>query len=163
MDYVFQKATIDDLSQIYDLINARMDWMVKKGIKQWDKEHYWSVFPKSHYQKQVELGNMYVIKTGNEVMGAIVLYEQDELWLGDENIDSFYLHHLVTSLKHKGIGKIIIKEVEKLGKEMNKQAIRLDCMVTNEFLNRYYEDLGYYFVGTCQDGIYYGNKREKRI
>ena len=100
MDYVFQKATIDDLSQIYDLINARMDWMVKKGIKQWDKEHYWSVFPKSHYQKQVELGNMYVIKTGNEVMGAVVLYEQDELWIGDENIDSFYLHHLILVNHH---------------------------------------------------------------
>ena len=163
MNYLFQKAKMEDLNQIFQLINDRMDWMVLKGIKQWDKKHYWSVFPESHYTKQMSLGNLYVLKNENIVLGAVVLYEQDELWSDEKPVDSFYLHHLVTTLNKKGIGKLILSEVEKLARLKNKQAIRLDCMVTNQFLNEYYENLGFYCVGTCQDGIYYGNKREKRL
>ena len=163
MNYQFTLASVSHLEAIYQLINDRMDWMVEKGIQQWDREHYWSVFPKSHYQKQVELSRMYVVKLEDEVIGAIVLYEEDENYKEDEVLDCFYLHHFVTSLKHPGVGKIIISEVEKLAVSFKKQAVRLDCMVKNEFLNDYYEKLGYYKIGECIDGIYHGNKREKRI
>lgn len=163
MNYLFQKAKMEDLNQIFQLINDRMDWMVLKGIKQWDKKHYWSVFPESHYINQMSLGNLYVLKNDEVVLGAVVLYEQDELWNDEKPVDSFYLHHLVTTLNKKGIGKLILSEVEKLARLKKKQAIRLDCMVTNQFLNEYYENLGFYCIGTCQDGIYYGNKREKRL
>ena len=161
--YTFTLAVKEDLEVVYRLINERMDWMVLKGIKQWDKEHYWSVYPKSYYAKQVELGQLYVLKKENEVVGAIVLYDEDDNYKDNEPLDSFYLHNFVTSLKEPGAGKKVIFEVEELGKRVGKQAIRLDCLVDNQFLNDYYEQLGYDVIGEVVDGIYHGIKREKLI
>ena len=163
MNYYFTQATHDDLNQVYDLINARMDWMVIKGIKQWEHNHYWSVYPKSYYASQVEQQQMYVLKDENKVIGAIILYEEDERWLEDFPLKSYYLHNFVTSLEYKNVGKIIMNEVETLAIKNNKEAVRLDCMVSNEFLNQYYGNLGYELIGECHEGIYHGNKREKRL
>ena len=69
----------------------------------------------------------------------------------------------MTSLKEPGAGKKVIFEVEELGKRVGKQAIRLDCLVDNQFLNDYYEQLGYDVIGEVVDGIYHGIKREKLI
>ena len=163
MNYIFTQATYEDLNQVYVLINARMDWMVTKGIKQWEHHHYWSVYPKSYYESEVEKGHMYVLKMDNIVVGAIILYEEDERWGNDEVLNAYYLHNFVTSLDYPGVGKTIISEVEKLAKMHHKEAVRLDCMVTNQFLNGYYESLGYPLVGECFEGIYHGNKREKKL
>lgn len=36
MDYYFRKATINEVKHIFDLIQRRMNWMDKIGIKQWN-------------------------------------------------------------------------------------------------------------------------------
>ena len=41
--------------------------------------------------------------------------------------------------------------------------MRLDCAEDNEFLNSYYDSMGYRLAGRCEDGVYIGNKREKVI
>lgn len=161
--YVFQKANHDDLEMVYALINERMDWMSANGIKQWEHEHYWNVFPKTYYDQQTDLGHLYVLKRENEVLGAVILLEEDENWENDEPLSSYYLHQFVASLKEKGLGKLILKEVEQLALKNKKEAVRLDCIQGNVKLNQYYENLGYLFVGECEDGIYHGNKREKRL
>ena len=44
-----------------------------------------------------------------------------------------------------------------------KEYLRLDCAVDNPVLNEYYESMGYETAGHCQDGPYYGVRREKRL
>jgi len=160
MNYLFEKAKIEDLETIYTLINERMMWMLARGIDQWEPNHYWNIYPKSYYYDMMTQGKLYVLR-GQEVLGAIILYEEDNRWENGKDIPAYYLHNFVTTLKVKGIGKIILKEVEQLAIKNSKEVIRLDCMAKNDFLNGYYENLGYLLVGNCVEGIYYGNLREK--
>ena len=96
-------------------------------------------------------------------MFKIVIIEDDYRWHDCSKYKAYYLHNFVTDNKVKGIGKVILKSVEELAKENNKQKLRLDCAEDNEFLNNYYENSGYILVGKCIDGVYKGNKREKTL
>lgn len=51
--------------------------------------------------------------------------------------------------------------IEQFAVDGGKRFVRLDCAVNNAFLNRYYEAAGYVLSGTCKDGLYEGNRREK--
>ena len=61
----------------------------------------------------------------------------------------------------KGAGREIIKAVEALAVNDHKERVRLDCSIDNPFLNQYYESMWYEMAGTCKDGGYEGNRREK--
>ena len=146
MKYIFKLADKALLDKIYNLYEKRIEWMDEVGIKQWNTTNYNEAYPKSYYRNQIESNNLYVLLNDSfEVLGAIVLTEDDYRW----NV--------------KGIGKVILKSVEELAKENNKQKLRLDCAEDNEFLNNYYENSGYILVGKCIDGVYKGNKREKTL
>ena len=113
-----------------------MNWMDEKGIRQWNVTDYLAAYPKSYYQEQQTIGNLYVL---------------------------VFIHNLVTDPKYRGAGKQLLSEIEKLAVRCGKQFVRLDCAVDNVFLNRYYESFGYKLSGTCIDGVYAGNRREKRL
>lgn len=57
----------------------------------------------------------------------------------------------------------MLRFVENLARENNKEKLRLDCAEDNEFLNSYYKNEGYCFVGKCEDGLYKRNRREKNL
>ena len=65
--------------------------------------------------------------------------------------------HMVTVLDSWGLALI------QLARRRGKVYLRLDCTVNNGPLNRYYEEQGYVFAGTCDDGAYGGNLRQKRV
>lgn len=162
MKYTFKLADEFILDKIYNLYEKRIKWMDEVGIKQWNIINYNEVYPKSYYRNQIESNNLYVLLNDmDEVLGAIVVIEEDDRWNDYDKYKAYYLHNFVTDNKIKGLGKVILGNVEKLAIENNKQKLRLDCAENNKFLNDYYENLGYILVGKCVDGVYKGNKREK--
>lgn len=164
MKYIFKLADKALLDKIYNLYEKRIEWMDEVGIKQWNTTNYNEAYPKSYYRNQIESNNLYVLLNDSfEVLGAIILTEDDYRWNDCSKYKAYYLHNFVTDNKVKGIGKVILKSVEELAKENNKQKLRLDCAEDNEFLNNYYENSGYILVGKCIDGVYKGNKREKTL
>lgn len=164
MDYQFTLATETMLDQIYSLIEKRIKWMDEKGIKQWNVTDYTRIYPKTYYQKQIEENHVYVlVDSATTVVGAIVLLEEDERWEDSPCCKAYYLHNFVTDSQVKGVGKQILRAVEDLAIKKKKQKLRLDCAEGSAFLNQYYEGEGYQLVGTCIEGLYKGNKREKKL
>lgn len=161
--FSFERADFSDLEKVFALIDARIRWMDEKGIEQWNKTDYWGCYPKQYYIDIVKNGSLFILKrtNGREIIGAVVLTEHDNRWLDDQ--PAFYIHNFATAIEEKGAGKIILDNIEKLAEECGKSAIRLDCARTNEKLNQYYESAGFRFVEPVTDGIYTGNKREKKI
>ena len=92
-----------------------------------------------------------------------MLLTEDERWADRAAEPAYYVHNLVTSPAVPGAGRRILEEIERLGRDAGKCALRLDCAVDNAFLNAYYESGGYLPCGRCQDGSYCGNRREKRL
>ena len=91
--------------------------------------------------------------------GAVVLTDSDPRW--EENQPARYLHNLVAAPTAKGAGSEILRCCEALARRQNCCCLRLDCVRSNEKLNRYYEAHGFVWVESFDDGGYLGNKREK--
>lgn len=163
MSDAFRAAGPDEVESIFLLYKKRIHWMNKKGICQWNTTGYLEAYPVDYYVKQQTTGNLYVLTEGNTIVGAVVLLQEDIRWPDKEVLSVFYVHNLVTDIGVDGAGKRILMELEKLAFRKGKHAIRLDCAVDNIFLNNYYDSLGYKLVGTCQDGSYIGNRREKHL
>lgn len=162
MNYNFRPAEEEDIDAVFELYEKRIAWMNEKGIRQWNVTDYLSVYPKPCYRTQQRLGNLYVM-CSEVVVGAVVLLRSDDQWNNVSDTDALYVHNFVTDPKEKGAGKIMISESEKMCAAQGRRFIRLDCAADNLFLNNYYVSLGYELVGTCRDGFYIGNMREKKL
>lgn len=135
------------------------------GIRQWTVTDYWGVYPKEHYIEQMRKNRLYVLKHMPEgtMVGTAVLYEIDDRWPDGQDVPAYYIHHFATALDEKGAGKVLLGYLEELARADGKDTLRLDCPIDSPRLNRYYEEKGYVLLGTCVDGLYRGNRREKRF
>lgn len=163
MEYRFELAAPEDVEPVFRLYERRISWMNEKNIRQWNTTDYLSAYPISYYREQQRRGNLCVLRGEDCLAGAVVLLTEDERWADRAAEPAYYVHNLVTSPAVPGAGRRILEEIEKLGRDTGKCALRLDCAVDNAFLNAYYESGGYLPCGRCQDGPYCGNRREKRL
>lgn len=159
MKYIFRKAILKEVPFIYSLYEKRIKWMDEKGIKQWNVSDYLTIFPETYFLNEID--KLYCLVIDNKIVGALILLEKDTRWQNDK--EAYYIHNLVTDTNYRGVGKIMINEVETLARQNNKVCVRLDCAEDNIFLNNYYENLGYLKKGYCEVGVYKGITREKII
>jgi len=161
-NYIFKQANTADVDKILKLIQKRIKWMEEHNINQW-KDNYFKSYPKEYFEARVFKGQLFVVKVemSDNIIGAVTLSEEDSYW--DDNIQSYYIHNLVSDGEVSGIGTKIIAFSEKIAIERGVNMIRLDCQASNDKLNNYYYNLGFHLVGTVQDGDYIGNKREKKL
>lgn len=164
MKYSLKKAITTDAEAVYSLVEKRIHWMNQKGIRQWNVTGYLEAYPIDYYREQQQQGNLYVLQDQKEkIVGAVVLLEADDRWLDRSDSSAFYIHNLVTDSEVHGAGSIMIQEAEKMAVQSGKRFMRLDCAVDNTFLNKYYKDRGFMLAGSCQEGLYIGNRREKEL
>lgn len=165
MDYYFGPATESDIDQICALIDQRLRWMDEAGIRQWNTIGYWDIYPKEHYMELLQAGNLYVLRCTADglIVAVAAAYDSDPRWPDGMDGSAYYIHHFATDTHSKGAGAILLEYLEALSRQRGKSAIRLDCNADNPRLNQYYEEKGYVYAGTCVDGAYEGNRREKRF
>lgn len=154
-------AQIEDIEKIRDLIDKRIDWMNKNNIKQWNLYDYLTIYSYEYFKNEIKKENFYVATKDNVIVGAIGLFEQDDTW--DDEVKALYIHNLVGDINVKGVGEFLLKYAEKIALDRQIYNLRLDCQMDNEVLNTYYDKLGYKLSGTCIEGEYIGNKREKKL
>lgn len=164
MNYILQKARTEELEEIYGLYEARIHWMDENGVRQWNVTGYLELYPISYFEMQQKADRLYVLKDGNDkISGAVVLLEEDARWADRLFEEAFYVHNLVTAPGAKGAGRKMLVEAERIAREKNKEFLRLDCDVDSEFLNSYYGRQGFELAGNCEEGMYKGNRRQKRL
>ncbi len=160
-----RNARLEDVDGILALIRQRIGWMDEKGLEQWNKTEYLSVYPRSYFEEIIRRGDVFIASENGAVVGAEALFPQDPRWSAEENRDTsaLYVHHLVSDLRTPGVGRSLLAFAEDLARARSIQALRLDSADGNAALEGYYTALGYTAVGTCVDGPYVGIKREKRL
>ena len=165
MAYTLRPAAAGDIDAVFALFEQRVSWMNQRDIHQWNDTDYLNEYPKTYYQQQRELGNLYVLtdNTDGAVAGAVVLLQSDDRWLDRAGSPAYYVHNLVTDPAVRGAGRELLAQAERLAVEHGKRFMRLDCAVDNAFLNDYNESMGYLPAGTCEDGSYQGVRREKAL
>lgn len=165
MKYSFIQAEKKDVPEVYNLIAARVNWMEQNNIRQWNETDYLNVYPETYYAEHQRCGRLYKMAESDtgRILGVMVLLDIDARWPGYEAMNSFFVHNFATALDAKGVGKLMLEEAEKLSINSGKKYLRLDCPSHSQILNNYYESKGYIYVGTCVDGLYSGNLREKQL
>ena len=151
--FSFEKAKLEDIPFIFQLILDRMKWMDKKGIKAWNVMEYDKVYPMSYYESMCKKNCLYALKMQNEIIAAAVLKEDDERW--KDTVPAFYIHNFVTKVNSNNYGIVFLQKAEAFGRLNNKMYLRLDSALGNKSLERFYTNFGFKEVGSCQDGPYY--------
>lgn len=140
MDIKIEIAKENDIEPIHDLIVKRCKWFDENNIKQWDMS-YAKRYDKDYFKNQINTNLMYVEKYDETIAGCMLLKNKDEdCWQDYE--PSYYIHHLVTDILYKGIGKSLINFAINKARNDNKENLRLDCFKSNIKLNNYYKNLG---------------------
>lgn len=161
---VLQRAEEGDVEAVFSLYEARVAWMDRANIRQWNVTGYLDVYPVDYYRERQRLGQLFVLRgPAGELLGAVVLLSRDGRWPDSGEVPAYYIHNLVTDPGAKGAGRLLLARAEELARADGKKFLRLDCAVDNRFLNQYYEEQGFVFAGNCEDGLYKGNRREKAI
>lgn len=162
--FEFRQGTVGDVPDVIRLIERRIEWMDRKGINQWNRNHYRERYPDSYYVQTAEKGQLYVLvdKEDCQIIAGAVLLTEDYRW-GESNDKAYYVHNLVSDIYVRDAGKEIVNQIENHARNLGMRYVRLDCIVGNQRLNIWYENLGYEYVRTITDGEYQGNLREKEL
>ena len=161
-DFTFSLATESDLPSVFKLIDDRIKWMDKVGLKQWNVTNYWECYPESYYRMRMDMEELYIMKDREgTAVATIALIKDDYRWPGDK--DAFHAHHLATAIGVPGLGAIAIDFCKDISRKFNMPYLRLDCAVGNDMLNNFYKDLGFTYAGPIVDRLYTGNKLEFKL
>lgn len=138
MEYIFEKATINDLENIYKLYEERAEWFKKNNIDQWDS--YFTYHPKSEFE----------------------LSSDSNCW-NDSITSAYYLYKVVTKVNHKNLGKLIFDKCREIAIKDNKKFLRLNCIESNVKLNEIYESYNFKFVRNIKSNKYVFSLRQLEL
>ena len=163
MKSVFRQARPEEIEEIFSLYKKRIRWMDENGVRQWNATDYLAIYPAEYYRGRQAQGNLYALEEDGAIAAAAVLLESDARWPDREDSAAYYVHNLVTDSAVRGAGRRMLAETEALAARQGKRFVRLDCAVSNAFLNEYYGSMDYELAGRCREGGYEGNRREKKL
>lgn len=160
---LFRPVEAHEVQAVFDLIMRRVAWMDTVGIRQWNTTKYDERYPLEYYEKRRQAEELFLLEDtqSKEILAVGALFHQDERWT--EKANARYLHHLAAEVGEKGAGSIFLAEAEAYAAEEGAEYLRLDSAVGNTVLEQYYTSRGYVEAGRCEDGLYYGILRQKKL
>ncbi len=143
-----EKAAAGDETAVLTVMRDAAAWLKESGIKQWSG----MLTPKGEevVHQRVKDGVAYLATLNGEKMGTVtILWEDFQIW-DEKGRDGLagYIHGLAILRKYseKNVGRVILGwAVDRIKAE--KSLVRLDCMAANPRLCRYYEEVGFQYVG----------------
>lgn len=147
MEYNIFLATEEDLEQINKLYIDRLKWFSENNIKQWGKK-YADKYDVLYLKEQMRINKLYVVKNEDQVVIGSMLLKSEDPKYWEDSANAYYIHHLVSDINTRGIGVGLIKFAIEECINNKKDYLRLDTVSKNNWLNEYYEKLGFEFFGT---------------
>lgn len=148
MTLIFKQAPADQIQEVLDLFREISAQLKKKGLTQWS---YWANPPEEKM----------------EWVGIFRLLEADALYWDEKGLEEGvrYIHSLVTvpGRSGEGIGAQVLQELAVGLKKQGMHKLRLDCDSSNSRLCSYYEQQGFFRVGTKQTLFSINNLYERTL
>lgn len=153
-----RKATIDDLDMIMVLYKDRVSWFKWKKVSQWIS--FLINHPKEEFMQYIENDEYYVVTKSGKTVGGFVINVDTRYW-EDESTDAFYLHRVVTNPTYRHLGKYIVEQAKKFAEEAGKNALRIECIFSNQELNTAWDNLGFKFVRDIESNFHFSLRELK--
>ena len=135
-----QISDIETIFQFYDMAIAHQKKVFNK---------HWQGFSRSLVETEIAENRQYKILVNGEVACIFAVTFEDKLIWGDQDVDSIYIHRIVTHPEFRGYSfvKEIIKWAKALAPLNGIKYIRMDTWADNEKLLAYYTGCGFDYVG----------------
>ncbi len=150
MNIKFSQIEITEKEIVLALFKEAAIKIAKMNIDHWQ---YWKNPPLEKIEwveEGIKNKEFYFIKKANNTtIGMVRILKEDLLYWGKQEEKSLYIHSLVVkdNPENKGIGKVILEQIESEAKNNGCKYIRLDADSKNPKLCYYYEKQGFEKVG----------------
>lgn len=149
----YRLAAKKDINNICRLIQEAVEEMLLHGIDQWDE-----LYPtKEDFLKDIEENSLYLAIKDEQIAALYVISkEEDEAYRyvqwASKDETAFVLHRFCVSpeFQNKGIGREVLRYIEKQVLDMGYQSIRLDVFSENPFAQKLYRKNGYVTRGSAE-------------
>lgn len=159
MNFKFEKATLTQIPQIWEILLQAILRRKKDGSKQWQDG-----YPNEEIVKSdIEKGFAYVLMFDEEIVGYAAVIFNDEPAYADikgswlSNDEFIVIHRIAISDKQsgKGLAKLIMKFTEDLALNNNIYSVKVDTNFDNIAMLKTFERSGYTYCGEVmlRDGL----------
>lgn len=155
-DLITEKAVPSDIEEIWNLYKQRTLWLRWKKQAQWI--YYLDHHPKAEYLERIANGEYYVVRKGRQIIAGFSLSTDSESW-NDSSTNAWYLCRVVSLVGYRHVGAYIAAEAKRLADEAGIDSLRLECVSSNESLNKVWEEHGFRLV-RVYEGRYRCSLRE---
>lgn len=150
MQVEYRTGCLEDLEEIWNLVQSAVNRMIQQNILQWDE-----IYPDEEVLRQdIEKKQLYVGTYDGQIAVIYVLNQECEAEYKNgkwkyEDKPFCVVHRLCVNpmFQNKGIGRAAMLHIEKEVAATGIFAIRLDAFTENPFALKLYDSLGYSRVG----------------
>jgi len=150
MKIKFTPIGLKDISFVLSLFKTTAEKINKMGVAHWQ---YWCDPPPEKIQ-WVEEGIrnhefFFIEEISGANVGMVRILNEDLQYWGEQKERAKYVHSLVIREEYngRGLGSIVLQEIENMGKKDMSKYLRLDSDSKNPKLCEYYEKLDFKKVG----------------
>ncbi|MNO40901.1 Spermidine N(1)-acetyltransferase [compost metagenome] len=139
------------IEDILRLLQEAAHWMERNGIKQWNPGQFNEKDIAGYFTDR----HVYLALDKDVLVGMFTLQFSDPQYWGSKNDASYaYLHRLAVAGSHRrqGLGQQMLKYAVVRAKELGCKGLRFDTVAHNIKLNRYYQSMGFHYMGTNDMG-----------
>lgn len=146
------RADRERSGDICRLLREAAGWMEDNGIKQWTPGQFKEEDIRAYFDDRLVFA---ALAPGGELAGLFTLQFGDPQYWGRRNDPGYaYLHRLTVAKAYKGIGLggMLLTFAREQAMTLGGAGLRLDTVSGNVPLNRYYQSLGFRFMGINDAG-----------
>ncbi|WP_455684462.1 GNAT family N-acetyltransferase [Thomasclavelia sp.] len=154
MKTIIELASLKDIDEVEELYNIIVDDLVENiNYPGWKK----GVYPtRLEAVSGIEKQELYIVRFENKIIGSVIINHEQEknYYLGSwkvkaQNNEIYVIHTLAVHPQYKRlkVAQKLLAYVEKLAKQNNIKAIRLDVRKENIPAIRLYKQCNYSYVG----------------
>jgi GNAT superfamily N-acetyltransferase len=137
----FVVAVPDQVDDVLRVLDEAAGWLQARGVEQWPAR-----FESSWVLGSIDRGETWLVEVDELVSATVTLDWSDAVWAGVPG-NAAYLHRMAVRRRAAGLGAVILAWAAGVAREHGREALRLDCVASNERLRAYYEAAGFVFRG----------------
>jgi len=151
MEYIFRKATQNEIPQIWDILQQAIVRRKEDGSTQWQDG-----YPNTEViTRDIEKGVGHVLTFGDVIVGYCAVLINDEpayaeiegRWLTDGDFVVYHRVAIADDYLGKGLAKKMLRFVEEFARNHGIDSVRADTNHDNFAMLSIFERLGYVYCG----------------
>ena len=149
----FRIAGPDHADDVLRVLDEAAAWLREQGITQWPPR-----FELCWIEDAIRRGETWLVEVDGRISATVTVDWSDPVW-SDVGGRAAYLHRMAVRRQEPGLGSVILAWVADYARRHDCDALRLDCVASNDRLRAYYERAGF----VCRGDVAVGGAPGQRL